>query len=301
MKLLPWPRRGPRRQGLQPTVEWQVCGACNYNCSYCIQSPRHRTGSPSAEQVDAVIGQLAHLPGTWEIKISGGEPFSFEGFIQRVVPGLMQRTPHLVSVLTNFSAPAEVLERFCRITGPRLRITSSSFHPDRVQLESFVRKALAYRELRRRHCPDSSFVVNVVLVPGQLQRHLRIRDLLRQEGLRYYPQLMKITGGVYPYDRADGALIERLTGGSHDPHEVNRAPSYRGQHCEAGRWYFVVDRFGEAYPCRSARRFAEAGEGLGNLAHGDLTLRPRGGPCPFSSCPCSVPFNRGMVQAGAGP
>ena len=21
-----------------PTIEWQVCGICNYDCSYCIQS-----------------------------------------------------------------------------------------------------------------------------------------------------------------------------------------------------------------------------------------------------------------------
>jgi sulfatase maturation enzyme AslB (radical SAM superfamily) len=35
----------------QPTIEWQVCGHCNYDCSYCIQSKSARVGHPSPEEV----------------------------------------------------------------------------------------------------------------------------------------------------------------------------------------------------------------------------------------------------------
>ena len=38
----------PRRR----TVEWQVCGVCNYDCSYCIQSRKSRVGHPSPEFPD---------------------------------------------------------------------------------------------------------------------------------------------------------------------------------------------------------------------------------------------------------
>ena len=45
-----------------PTVEWQVAGACNYDCSYCIQSRRYRRGGIDTDRVDAVLDFFAGLP-----------------------------------------------------------------------------------------------------------------------------------------------------------------------------------------------------------------------------------------------
>ncbi len=291
----------PPFDDLQPTVEWQVNGICNYDCAYCIQSRATRTGTPDRETVGRIIDGFARLPDIWEIKMSGGEPFAWDGLIKWVIPDLVNRTRHLISILTNFSASLEVLERFCAITGDRLRITSASLHPDRTGVEDFIEKAIAYREFRTRHNPSSSFVVNVVLVPGRVADHLTIRDRLRANGLRYFPQLMKIKGGVYPYSREDRTIIEELTGGSHDPQEVNRAPSYHGFHCEAGVWYFVVDQFGEAFICRTAKRFLDEDNRarLGNIAAGSFALRSAGRPCPYPACPCTVPVNRGIVRLPA--
>ena len=118
-------------------------------------------------------------------------------------------------------------------------------------------------------------MVNVVLVPGRVADHSEYRGRIESEGMRYFPQLMKINGGVYPYNERERSLIEVLTGGSHDPHQVNRAPSYQGVHCEAGAWYFTVDQTGEAYTCRTGKRFLEMNDGarLGNLADGTFSLR----------------------------
>lgn len=283
---------------LQPTVEWQVNGHCNYRCTYCIQSPKRRVGMPTEAMVTHVIDAFATLPGTWEIKMSGGEPFAYHGLMKWVIPGLVERTPHHISILTNFSAPLAVLERFCRLTGPRLRITSASLHLEHDTVEAFLAKALAYRALRAAHNPHSSFVVNSVLVPGKIQAQLAIKEAVEAEGLRFFPQLMKIKGGVYPYGARETRLIERLTGGSHKPTEVNRAPSYQGQHCDAGVWYFVVDQHGEAHSCRTGKRLAIADDeaNLGNLAEGTFQRRRVGGPCPYPICPCTVPANRGIVR-----
>ncbi|MEL6182044.1 MAG: hypothetical protein AAFS10_23995, partial [Myxococcota bacterium] len=92
-------------------------------------------------------------------------------------------------------------------------------------------------------------------------------------------------------------LIETLTGGTHDPHAVNRAPSYKGLRCEAGAWYFVVDQRGEAYMCRTGKRLAIEDDHayLGNLVRGTFALG-RGGICPYPICPCTVPANRGVVR-----
>jgi len=123
IKSISQPVGRPPFDDLQPTVEWQVNGKCNYDCSYCIQSKKSRVGFPDEQTVDSIIGQFAKLPGVWEVKMSGGEPFAFKGYIEQVIPGLVNRTPHRISTLTNFSAPLGVLEKFCQLTGDRLRIT----------------------------------------------------------------------------------------------------------------------------------------------------------------------------------
>ncbi|MCA9263157.1 MAG: radical SAM protein [Planctomycetales bacterium] len=288
----------PPYPDLQPTVEWQVNGHCNYDCAYCIQSPASRVGTPSESTVRGIVDGFAGLPGQWEIKMSGGEPFAWKGFVRLAIPELVERTRHTLSVLTNFSAPVDTLQRFCQLTGDRLRITSASFHPDTVALAAFLEKAVAYREMRQMWNPHSSFVVNVVLVPGSVHRHFEYREQLELHGFRYFPQLMKINGGVYPYDERDLKLIDQVTGGSREPRDVNRAPSYEGLRCEAGAWYFVVDQTGEAYTCRTGKRFLDVNERarLGNLVSGTFSLRRQGGLCPYPICPCTVPVNRGIVR-----
>ncbi|OIP37150.1 MAG: hypothetical protein AUK47_13990 [Deltaproteobacteria bacterium CG2_30_63_29] len=283
---------------LQPTVEWQVNGHCNYDCTYCIQSRQYRTGLPEEETIASLVDGFARLPGTWEIKMSGGEPFAYHGLMKWVLPGLVERTPHHISTLTNFSAPLSVLRRFCELTGARLRITSASLHLEHETLGAFVDKAIAYRALRAEHNPGSSFVVNSVLVPGKVQGQFAVKETLEAQGFRVFPQLMKIKGGVFPYTAREVRLIEQLTGGSHDPTKVNRAPSYQGLHCEAGAWYFVVDQRGEAFRCRTGKRLANEDEDayLGNLAQGTFALRAEGAPCPYPICPCTVPANRGVVR-----
>lgn len=290
----PAPRALPPFADLVPTVEWQVAGHCNYDCSYCIQSKKTRVGQPEEATLAAIVRSFARLPGVWEIKISGGEPFASRLFLELAIPLLATETPHRISVLTNFSAPVKALERFAVTTGERLRITSASLHLESDDVDAFIDKAVAYRELRARHNPHSSFVVNSVLVPGTLRRLLAVRERVEAAGFRWFPQLMKTKGGVYPYDADERALVEQLTRRSHDPRAVNRAPSYQGLHCEAGAWYFVVDQRGEAFSCRTAKRFSEGH--LGNLAAGTFALGVRGGPCPYTICPCTVPPNRGIVR-----
>lgn len=287
-------RVAPPFSDLVPTVEWQVAGHCNYDCSYCIQSRRTRVGQPDAETLAAIVRSFGALPGAWEIKISGGEPFAARLFLEQAIPSLVAETPHRISVLTNFSAPLKSLERFCALTGERLRITSASLHLETEDLERFLEKAIAYRELRARYNPQSSFVVNSVLVPNTLRKLVAVRDRIEAAGFRWFPQLMKIKHGIHAYDMDERKLIEVLTRRSHAPREVNRAPSYRGLHCEAGAWYFVVDQRGDAYSCRTAKRTRSGA--LGNLADGTFARFARGGPCPYSICPCTVPANRGIVR-----
>lgn len=275
----------------QPTCEWQVCGVCNYDCSYCIQSKASRVGHPSAEQIEGFLRFFERLPGRWEVKMTGGEPFAFKGFIERIVPGLVERTPHTLSVLTNLSAPAAVLERFAQLTRGRLGIVSASVHLEFVDARSFAAKARWFRE---RIDPAARLVVNGVLVPGRLDQVLEASEAVAAEGLRFFPQVMKTKHGVHAYDSEEQPLVERLVGDAPTPRDANLAPSYRGRLCWTGVEYFVLTQQGDGWSCRTARRF---GDGyLGNVLDGTFALRSHPASCAYDICPCTVPANRGMIE-----
>jgi organic radical activating enzyme len=274
-----------------PTVEWQVCGVCNYDCSYCIQSRATRVGHPSADDVEGFLRFFARLPGAWEIKMTGGEPFAFKGFIERIVPGLCNETPHAVSVLTNLSAPPAILSRFARVTRGRLKVVSASLHLEHATIDEFVAKVRAFRD---EIDPAAQLVVNAVLVPGRLDEVKRARAALDAVGLRLYPQIMKVGKGTHRYDDDDRPLVDELVGISPSPRTANTAPSYRGRLCYAGAEYFVLLQNGDGWSCRTSRRFAEGF--LGNALDGTLRLDEAPARCSYDICPCSVPANRGMIE-----
>jgi MoaA/NifB/PqqE/SkfB family radical SAM enzyme len=274
----------------QPTIEWQTNGVCNYDCSYCIQSRKYRQGHPSDADIDKFLDFFAHLPGTWEIKMSGGEPFAFRGFLERIIPGLAA-LPHGISVLTNLSAPASALRRFVSLVGDKLMVVSASLHLEYTTVEEFIEKATRLRSWLR---PETALVVNSVLVPGTLENLLAVRRRIEEAGLRYFPQIMKTKHGIFPYDAADQRTARRLTGERPTSREANIAPSYRGRLCWTGVQYFVLEQNGDAWSCRTARRFKQGY--MGNVLKGTFRLKGSPAPCPYDICPCTVPANRGMIE-----
>ncbi len=273
-----------------PTVEWQVAGACNYDCSYCIQSRHYRRGRPQADQLARAIDAFAALPGTWEIKCSGGEAFAHPLFLAHVVPQLMARTPHAISVLTNFSATHAELMQFAKLTRGRLAVFSASLHLESVTVEAFADKAAWFVLLLG---GDVRFVVNQVVLPGLESEAARCRAVIEAHGLRWFPQLYKRDGGVAEYGDALIPLVGKRT-----PREANLAPSYRGHTCWSGVDYLIVDKDGDAWACRTGKRYGEGA--LGNVFTGSLQRKLAAAPCPYDICPCTVPVNRGMIEGVAG-
>ena len=274
----------------QPTIEWQTNGVCNYDCSYCIQSRKYRQGHPTDEEIDKFLAFFARLPGVWEIKMSGGEPFAFRGFLERIVPGLAP-LPHRVSVLTNLSAPPSQLRRFVDLVGDKLVVVSASLHLEYTSAEVFVEKAVRLRSWLR---PETALVINSVLVPGTLENLAAVRRQVEAAGLRYFPQIMKTKHGVFPYDSSDLPMVVKLTGQRPTPREANVAPSYRGRLCWAGVEYFALEQTGDAWSCRTARRFKQGY--LGNVLKGTFKLNGQPARCAYDICPCAVPANRGMIE-----
>src|SRR5262249_56899514 len=93
-------RRIPARPE-EGAISWNINTACNYRCSYCTQRFMDDRGR-SSRDTPRFLAAFARLPGRWEVKISGGEPFVHPTLLE-IVAGLAG-LGHRVSMVSNFSA-----------------------------------------------------------------------------------------------------------------------------------------------------------------------------------------------------
>lgn len=287
-------RQGAARQRLavgerrvRGVVSWNMGDACNYRCSYCTQ---RRLGDRSARLTDAraSLEAFATLPGVWEFKLSGGEPFQQPGLL-RVVRGLVQRG-HVISIQTNFSAPDALLGEFLEATRGSLHTFSASLHLERATAARFVER---YRRwIQPLEAAGVRFHVTSVATTQRLEQ-LRdeVAPALLARGITFKVQPLKQGGYPHPYDRAQRKILLQLgghclTGGiEHD---------FQGRICHAGSRYLVVKSSGQAYRCYPASRVGGRHARLGSLA-GGLKLLSEPKICPYTYCNCTVPISRGMI------
>jgi MoaA/NifB/PqqE/SkfB family radical SAM enzyme len=281
--------------GPRPTVSWNVVGGCNYRCTYCVQKHMPGSGAPSDAELDAALDTLAALEGSWELKISGGEPF-----LLRRLPEVARRIAaagHRVSVLTNLSAPLSEITEFIAAAGPQLRTFSCSLHREYTSDAEFLEKALAVQAALAPY-PRATFVVNAVVVPGAVESLARTRRDFEGRGVKFYPQLMRVNGKPHAYDAGDLRAIDDGFGDLVSPAQMNRGYSFTGRLCHAGSKYFIIHPRGDAFRCYPGKRAGDAW--LGNVFDGTFRLWSEARPCPYDVCPCTVPQNRGIVTGFQG-
>ncbi|MDX2013995.1 MAG: radical SAM protein [Myxococcaceae bacterium] len=280
---------------MRPTVSWNIVGGCNYRCSYCVQKHAPGLGTPSDDELEGALSTFERLDGRWEFKVSGGEPFLLKRLPE--VAARLARAGHLVSVLTNLSAPLRVLEDFVAAAGASLRTFSCSLHREETTEDAFLEKARAVRHALGAW-PKATFVVNSVVVPGTVDVVGNSRRRFEAEGLKFYPQLMRKDGKAVTYDDADAQKLAVHFDDLVGPGQMNRGFALKGRLCHAGAKYFIVHPRGDAFSCYPGKRFGDGH--LGNVFDGTLKLRTGPAPCPYEVCPCTVPQNRGIIE-GFGP
>lgn len=271
------------RYPLEGVASWNMNTTCNYRCSYCTQRFVDDRGQ-WARDLPRFIAAFAGLPGDWEIKLSGGEPFRHPDFIPTV--RALNEARRRVSVVTNFASPVDELLAFSDATRSRPGLISASLHLEYAEPDTFLAKALA---VQAQHA--GRVVVTCVATRENLPRLTEIRDQFAAAGVTFRVQPEKQDRDVIEY--ADGEREQLLQLGGHNgTGEI--APSFAGQPCWAGARYFIVDHTGEAYRCYPARR--QRRERLGNLLDGTFRLGESAEPCRYSYCNCTVPQQRGMVE-----
>lgn len=267
---------------LEGVVSWNMNTTCNYRCGYCTQrflDDRQQW----ARDVPRFIDGFLALPGDWEIKLSGGEPFlhpEFLGLVRALTAGGRR-----IGVVTNFSAPEDELAAYADATRARPGVFSASLHLGWAEPDAFADK-LAW--FAARHAGP------VVATCVATRRHLPVLPELvarfAAKGLTLRVQPEKQDRDVIAYTPAEQDALVALGGHNGTGHV---SPDFSGRACWAGSRYFIVDHRGEAYRCYPARR--RRAERLGNLLDGTLRLGRAATPCAYTYCNCTVPQQRGMI------
>lgn len=258
---------------------------CNYRCTYCTQrflDDRKQWARDLPRFIDA----FGALPGAWEIKLSGGEPFQHPDFLGAV--DALIRQGRTLSVVTNFSASPLTLERYAAITEPAAGVFSASLHLEYVDALEFRDRLRAFARMYA-----GPVVATVVATLANLPRLPALVEAFAAVGLTLRVQPEKQDREVIDYPPQARALLRSL-GGHNGTGWL--APSFLGQPCGAGSRYFIVDHRGEAWRCYPARR--RRSEHLGNLLDGSFQRYTQDEPCRYHYCNCTVPIQRGLVGGG---
>lgn len=280
-------------------ISWNMNTSCNYRCSYCTQRFIDNRGR-WARDVPRFLRAFAALPGSWEVKLSGGEPFVHPELLT-LVRGLRE-LGFLVSMVTNFSATRDKLRAFLDAVGDNLGVLSCSLHLEYVALDDagkpdtltdfIARCQLVQASIR----PPASLCVTCVATRANLPHLPGLRARFSDAGIRFKVQPEKQDREVIAYTPGERAQILTL-GGHNLTGEI--APDFSGRPCWAGARYFIVDDLGNAYRCYPARRFRK--ESLGNLLDGTFVLGDQPTPCLYRYCNCTVPIERGMMPRDPAP
>ena len=273
------------RYPLEGVVSWNMNTTCNYRCTYCTQRFTDNRAQ-WATQLPRFVEAFTALPGDWEIKLSGGEPFRHPNFIEAVRE--LSQGGMRVSVVTNFSSTREVLAEYITATAARPGLLSASLHLEYADTAGFIDK-LAWFDERY----GGTVCATCVATRQNLAQLLALRAEFAERGLRLKVQPEKQDREVIDYSPRERAQLLAL-GGHNDTGTV--APNFQGLPCWAGSRYLIVDHVGDAYRCYPARQ-----EFLGNVLDGSLRLRTDAQPCQYEYCNCTVPQHRGMMPMERSP
>jgi organic radical activating enzyme len=267
---------------LEGVASWNMNTTCNYRCSYCTQrfvDDRKQW----ARDLPRFVQAFTSLPGDWEVKLSGGEPFRHPGFLDAV--GALADGGVRVSVVTNLSASPAQLTAFADRTRALPGLLSASLHLEYVEVDAFIEKLAGFAAAHA-----GRVVATTVATRAALPTLPALQGRFADAGLRLRVQPEKQDRDVIAYSAAEREALREL-GGHNGTGAI--APDLSGRLCWAGARYLIVDHRGAAWRCYPSRRYKT--EYLGNLLDGTFRLAMGAAPCPYRYCNCTVPQQRGMV------
>jgi MoaA/NifB/PqqE/SkfB family radical SAM enzyme len=261
---------------------WNIHYACNYKCTYCHapkpeQKDTKKVSYISGEKWLNIWSKIYDKYGTWEILISGGEPFVYPGFMELL---LELSKIHIISVCTNLEWDVTYFIKYA--DAKRIKI-ETSFHPEFAELDKFSEKLKLLKE--------NGFLptVNFVPWPPFLSKIQEIKEKIESVGciLTLQPFIGTFSGREYPqgyteeergHFRIFNDECNLKTLGLKTTSEAN---STKGRLCRMGQNYVYLHPDGQTSRCCRDHSFS-----LGNIIDGSFKLLEEAAICNAHNCNC---------------
>jgi MoaA/NifB/PqqE/SkfB family radical SAM enzyme len=281
-------------------LTWDIHYKCNYNCTYCFLK-----SEPESANIEAIyLGKEEWLEiwrrayqkyGSFNVSVTGGEPFIYPNFID-LISRLTQM--HTFEFSTNFSW--DVVEFAKKVSPKRVKI-NTSFHPEFVALQEFLKK-IAYLKER-----NYLVTITIVAYPILIENLPEYHEQIKKSGcpLIIYPYRGPYENRIYPEGYTDKERLALnqfgLGSGTAGVNEsllqlyklkeesVKEKTEFqnnsKSQRCYMGQRYAKVIPNGEAFRCCAAVN-KDWGR-LGNLIKGTFVFAGESLICPdVSRCRC---------------
>ncbi len=271
----------------RPSCEWSLTSKCNYACEYCYQRGTVKEHC-SDETTDAVLELFSELPGSWLIKLVGGEPLIHPRFFE--ICETIVKNGHSLCTTTNFSLPMSRLQHLIDICGDNLETVTASLHLSQVKnIDDFIEKAVAFNSQKKR---TTRFFVTSVAVEESFETLQSVERRLTERGVEFRYQALKLGDRYVTYHdkRIEQYIADKLIRNTNSI----RNKSLFGVMCHTGELFFVIHVNGEVTRCYNM----QPGYYLGHVANGDFTRFQGAKPCMARRCTCTVPANRNMIRYG---
>jgi MoaA/NifB/PqqE/SkfB family radical SAM enzyme len=258
-------------------INWEITQSCNFSCSYCINRFADKSTELRVHSPEEIRSFFDKTGVSWLILITGGEPFTYPGFID--VCKELEKNNYL-QITTNLSTDT-VYDFADRINPDRVFLLSASFHylerANKNLIDDFIEKCL--------YLKSKGFVVLVNYLAHPLTMDRMEEDLrfFEQKGIDTF--VLAFRGDheerPYPdsYSEQDIATIKKYI--LDEDIELQSAfgkLNYRGHFCTAGVSYFFMNKLGDVSKCTTLNKQ------IGNLFNGTLNINNPIKPCIARNC-----------------
>ena len=273
---------------VQPSVMWHITDLCNYKCEYCFQrfaKNKPHYGHINDSTIGTVLNTLSALPGSWQIKVGGGEPTIHPRFLD--ICREVKKLGHTLCLTTNLSMAYGKLKEFIDICGDRLDFVTASVHLSQIDLDEFINKAIGFNSIKHSR---TNFIVTSVVTERNLSQLKEIKERFNKENIPFQFQVLRIGG--FHWSRYPKQIESYIRSNLLHKTEMIRGKNFFGTLCHSGKLFFIIRANGNVYRCYHQQKLFYY---MGNIIHGTFKRFSESRPCLAQQCNCVAAVRRGMI------
>jgi len=262
-------------------LSWYITSICNYRCSYCGDC---RTGMQPVWDVGSIVNTLTATEKKWCIGITGGEPFTYPGFVS--ICKKLTDADIRIQIDTNLSLHKPVTDFIRTIPQSHVESFYISLHIEQREAHNGTHQFIDHINTLKKH--GFSFTVNYVLDPRLLYRFEKDVLFFERQGILLHAKPYRgiYRGRLYPeaYTQNERTLIKNS-----NPDAFRETLFYsRGITCAAGQQMIRL------WPDGTISRCVADKTPMGNLTNG-VSLNKNPTPCKMPYCSC---FGMDLISNG---